>query len=130
VVGKAIYIALQLFNGVLDEAIKKLIKCYIFIFYSVFIHYFSFTKKWKHYINPDAKDVDLEYIMVDSTILRAHACAEEGEDVKTSQKKQGLGRSCGGFSTKIHTVCDALGNPLHFIMTSGQTHDGNQPTEL
>jgi TPP-dependent 2-oxoacid decarboxylase len=44
------HIALQLFNGFLDEAIKKLIKCYIFIFYSVFIHYFSFAKKWKHYI--------------------------------------------------------------------------------
>jgi hypothetical protein len=44
------YIALyQLFNGFLDEAIKKLIKCYIFIFYSVFNRYFNFAKKWKHY---------------------------------------------------------------------------------
>jgi hypothetical protein len=43
------YIALQLFNGFLDEALKKLIKCYIFMFYSVFIHHFSLDKKWKHY---------------------------------------------------------------------------------
>ena len=29
----------------------------------------------------------------------------------------------GGFSTKIHAVCDALGNPLHFMVTAGQKHD-------
>ena len=47
-----------------------------------------------------------------------------------SQKKQGLGRSCGGFSTKIHAVCDALGNPLRFKVTGGQVHDGTQAIEL
>ena len=31
---------------------------------------------------------------------------KDGESVKTSQKNQGLGRSCGGFSTKIR--CAAL----------------------
>lgn len=35
----------------------------------------------------------------------------------------GLGRSCGGFSTKIHAVADALGNPLDFMLTGGQVHD-------
>ncbi|VAX38902.1 Mobile element protein [hydrothermal vent metagenome] len=34
-----------------------------------------------------------------------------------------LGRSCGGFSTKIHIVCDANGLPLHFHLTAGQTHE-------
>lgn len=42
---------------------------------------------------------------------------------KDQQEQEGLGRSCGGFSTKIHAVCDALGNPLHFIITAGQRHD-------
>jgi transposase len=36
---------------------------------------------------------------------------------------QALGRSCGGLSTKIHALVDALGNPLHFLLTPGQGHD-------
>jgi len=34
------------------------------------------------------------------------------------------------LSTKIHAVCDALGNPLHFILTSGQRHDCTQAINL
>lgn len=34
-----------------------------------------------------------------------------------------LGRSRGGFSTKIHILCDANGLPLHFQLTAGQTHE-------
>ena len=29
----------------------------------------------------------------------------------------------GGLSTKIHAICDALGNPTQFYLTSGQAHD-------
>ena len=34
-----------------------------------------------------------------------------------------LGRSRGGFSTKIHVSVDGLGNPLRFTLTAGQEHD-------
>lgn len=34
-----------------------------------------------------------------------------------------LGRSRGGFSTKIHILCDGKGHPLHFHLTPGQAHD-------
>jgi transposase len=34
-----------------------------------------------------------------------------------------LGRSRGGFSTKIHILCDGLGHPLHFHLTPGQAHE-------
>lgn len=34
-----------------------------------------------------------------------------------------LGRSRGGFTTKIHILCDGRGHPLHFHLTAGQTHD-------
>ena len=33
---------------------------------------------------------------------------------------EALGRSRGGFSTKLHAAVDALGNPLRFIVTAGQ----------
>ena len=42
------------------------------------------------------------------------------------QKKdedQAIGQSRGGLSTKIHALVDALGNPLAFLLTPGQTHD-------
>lgn len=42
---------------------------------------------------------------------------------RLSEQREGLGRSCGGFSTKVHAVCDVLGNPLHFIVTTGQKYD-------
>jgi len=34
-----------------------------------------------------------------------------------------LGRSRGGFSTKIHLLCDRHGHPLHFHLTAGQDHE-------
>ncbi len=42
------------------------------------------------------------------------------------QCEQALGRSRGGFSTKIHVSVDALGNPLRFLVTAGQRHDITQ----
>ena len=33
------------------------------------------------------------------------------------------GRSCGGLTTKIHAICDALGNPTGFHLSPGQAHD-------
>lgn len=35
-----------------------------------------------------------------------------------------LGRSRGGWGTKIHILCDAEGHPLHFELSAGQAHDG------
>lgn len=34
-----------------------------------------------------------------------------------------LGRSRGGFSTKIHLVGDASGVPIHFELSAGQAHE-------
>ena len=43
---------------------------------------------------------------------------------------QALGRSRGGFSTKIHIAVDALGNPVDFILTEGQAADNPQAETL
>ena len=37
-----------------------------------------------------------------------------------------MGRSRGGFSTKIHITVDGLGNPLRILLTAGQAHDITQ----
>lgn len=34
-----------------------------------------------------------------------------------------LGRSRGGYSTKVHVLCDGHGHPLHFHRTPGQAHE-------
>jgi transposase len=64
--------------------------------------------------------------MLDSTIVRAHPCAAG----YGNQEKEGLGRSHGGFTSKIHTKVDALGNPLKFIITSGQRSDFTKAEEV
>ena len=74
---------------------------------------------------------DMESIMIDGTIVRAHACTagapqgnlEEPED-------RALGRSRGGFRKKIHVMVDALGNPLDFVLTGGQVADITQAHTL
>jgi transposase len=43
---------------------------------------------------------------------------------------QSLGRSRGGFSTKIHLATDALGNALRFILTGGERNDITQAERL
>jgi transposase len=49
---------------------------------------------------------------------------------KTSAEAESLGRSRGGFSTKVHACCDALGNPRRFILSPGQQSDYKQAEPL
>jgi transposase len=46
------------------------------------------------------------------------------------QAAQALGRSRGGFTTKVHVTVDGLGNPLRLRLTAGHRHDITQATEL
>jgi transposase len=46
------------------------------------------------------------------------------------QAEQALGRSRGGFSTKIHVNVDALGNPMRLLLTGGERHDITQGEAL
>ena len=36
---------------------------------------------------------------------------------------QALGRSVGGFSTKVHIKAEGHGKPMHFVITPGERHD-------
>jgi transposase len=75
-------------------------------------------------------DPDLEHVLADSTIVRAHPCAAGAPKKRGGQAAQALGRSRGGFSTKIHISTEALGNPLRLILTAGQRHDITQAQAL
>ena len=41
-----------------------------------------------------------------------------------------LGRSRGGFSTKVHALSDAQGRPIHVELTAGQTHEATVAAAL
>lgn len=52
-------------------------------------------------------------------------------DIKTSgHLKQSIGRSKGGLTTKVHTVADALDNPLRILLTPGNINDIVPATNL
>ena len=53
-----------------------------------------------------------------------------GPQKNGGQSEQALGRSRGGFSTKIQVNVDGLGNPLRFLLTGGQRHDVTQAEGL
>jgi transposase len=57
-------------------------------------------------------------VLIDSPITRVHAYAPSAPG--SSPETETLGRSKGGFTTKIHAITDALGKPLDFILTAGQ----------
>jgi transposase len=74
------------------------------------------------------QDPDLGVLMMDSTIIRAHQHAAGAKGSCT--EAEALGRSRGGFSTKVHVACDGLGMPVKIILTPGQDHDVTQAPAL
>jgi transposase len=66
------------------------------------------------------QDPDLEWMFVDSTVIRAH---QHAAGMNNDDDNQSLGRSVGGFSTKLHLGVDSLGNPVRIFLSPGQDHD-------
>lgn len=66
------------------------------------------------------QDPDLEWLLLDSTVIRAHPHAA---GMSTEADDQALGRSRGGFGTKVHLAVDALGNPVTLHLSPGQDAD-------
>ncbi len=83
---------------------------------------------WQQLFESMHTEANKEEVMIDATIVRSHACSAGYK--KDSQTKEALGRSKGGFTTKIHALVDALGNPLKFILTPGQRNDITQAESL
>ena len=71
---------------------------------------------------------ELEWVMLDSTVVRAHqhSAGQKNSDPAT----ECLGRSRGGVSTKIHACVESLGNAVRLIATEGQAGDSPQALPL
>jgi hypothetical protein len=50
--------------------------------------------------------------------------------VQKGGQTQALGRSCGGFSPKIHGACDPFGNPMRCLLTGGEAAECTQALRL
>jgi transposase len=50
--------------------------------------------------------------------------------VEKGARDNALGKSRGGFSTKIHALVDTLGKPLHIELTGGQRHEASVAEQL
>ncbi|WP_431272477.1 IS5 family transposase [Dankookia sp. P2] len=81
---------------------------------------------WEHILSAlrqmaDARGgIDWEVHMVDGTNIRAHRHAAGG---KGGQHAQALGRSRGGFGSKLHLRCDRRGRPMAFVLTPGERNE-------
>ncbi|MGW5667033.1 IS5 family transposase [Micromonospora sp. NPDC003776] len=76
-------------------------------------------------------------VSVDSTIARAHQHAAGARTQPELQKEppggvedepadHALGRSRGGWTTKLHLACEQGRKPLSMLLTGGQCHDSPQ----
>ncbi|MDO7874749.1 IS5 family transposase [Hymenobacter sp. ASUV-10] len=73
------------------------------------------------------QDPDLDWAMLDSTSIRAH---QHAAAKKSAAPAEALSRSRGGFTSKLHAVGDALGNPLRLALTPGQQADCTVAADL
>lgn len=61
---------------------------------------------------------------IDRSVVRAHRCtAGGGKSDPREPEDHALGRSRGGFSTKLHLLFDGAGPPVHVALTAGQVHE-------
>ena len=70
-----------------------------------------------------ARDADLEWLMIGQHHRAGPSTRRRCAQNKRGTDAQGLGRSRGGLSTKIHAASDALRNPVRLIGSPGQRND-------
>src|SRR5262249_13523924 len=81
---------------------------------------------WNRIMEAVAAAHDADVQMIDTSIVRVHqhaACIARN-------KKQSMGRSRGGLSSKIHAVVDKNGLPVRLALTPGEAHDNRLATKL
>jgi transposase len=66
-------------------------------------------------------ELDWQVHYVDGTVIRAHQHAAGA--AHSSAAAEALGRSQGGFSTKVHLRAEGQGKPFSLVLTPGQQHE-------
>ena len=77
-------------------------------------------------MNALAATHDATVQMIDTSIIRVHqhaACIARN-------RRQSMGRSRGGLTSKIHALVDTNGLPIRLALTAGQAHDNRLAGKL
>jgi transposase len=69
---------------------------------------------------------DASVQMIDTSIVRVH---QHGACI-IRNRRQSMGRSRGGLSSKIHAVVDTNGLPVRLALTAGEAHDNRLADKL
>ncbi|WP_425364712.1 IS5 family transposase [Candidatus Tisiphia endosymbiont of Mystacides longicornis] len=80
---------------------------------------------WENVLNIFINDPDFEWLMIDSTFVKAHKAglgAKGGNQTISPHKR--------GINTKVHMAVDAHGMPVRIIVTEGSRNDCTQACEL
>lgn len=80
------------------------------------------TQIWRS-LAPDEQDASI----LDATVVRAHQDACGG---RFGPAANAIGRSRGGFSTKLHAVVSLRAKPIEIRATPGQQHEATVAEEL
>lgn len=81
---------------------------------------------WQQVLNAlqqtaDARgELDWSAHYVDGTVVRAHQSAAGAIG---GQEHEALGRSRGGFGTKVHLRAEGSGKPIAFVLSGGERHE-------
>jgi transposase len=81
---------------------------------------------WGRLMDALAAAHDAEIQIIDTSIVRVHqhaACIARN-------KRQSMGRSRGGLTSKIHVVVDRSGLPVRLALTTGEAHDNRLAAKL
>jgi transposase len=74
---------------------------------------------WAKLMSALAGAHDAAVQMIDTSIVRVH---QQGACVNRN-RRQSMGRSRGGLTSKIHAVVDTNGLPVRLALTAGEAHD-------
>jgi transposase len=70
-------------------------------------------------MNALAATHDAAVQMIDTSIIRVHQHAAS----TARNRRQAMGRSRGGLTSKIHALVDTNGLPIRLALTTGEAHD-------
>lgn len=81
---------------------------------------------WAKIMNALACTHDAAVQMIDTSIVRVH---QHGACISRN-RRQSMGRSRGGLTSKIHALVDTNGLPVRLALTPGEVHDNRLARKL
>ncbi len=93
-----------------------------------FFHRWSKRGLWKRVFECVSREQDNEWNFLDGSHIKVH---QHGMGAAHSTPEQeGIGKTRGGNTSKIHARCDGHGNPAQFILAPGNRNEFTQAEAL